>query len=803
MYSFLEAWRSLSQRPSLIIITVLTLGVTLGSLVMALTLNHVLLKKPLPYPQQDTLFVLQHGVYDDKQQLIGNMFPFPGLMSLYQDESLFKQSALLSYYLDSVLIKGKAHTQALSFTTSELQQLLDIKMAKGRFFEVTETIDKAAPVAVISYKTWQSLFESSPDILNQFLEFKGAQFRIIGVTAESFQDPELISHGRQSQIWFPWHFEPSSQAIKNGWGMIHAPLHFLAKLDEPSHAANLAKQLSIEVNNRWQQEVIDFKTLHGWSVTMKLTQLGTFILGDNKNSTVLLLVASSALFILCLVNLVNLFVARAAQKERQLAIRAAVGMPKLGLFKLMLCECSFLVGLSWVLAMGVAWLELLIIKQYLIEYWPRLNELSFSLFSLLSSSLIALFLTYFFATISTQKINFRALITHLHSSGKGTGTQVSKTLRQSLIIIQVSTVFTMVFFASHLLSEAFKPIVKPLGFSADNLMAIRFTSHTSEPPTREQSRQFVKSLRHELTLLPNVKSISQATSPFNDYAVSAVEFEQQSKRYSPHIKWVDDHYFNVIDQTLLFGRFFNAQEIRDNQAVIVINSTLASQLLSNKNIASAIGLYISVYGKAHQIIGVVESLQLPNQANNTARLYMTTSDAWPSLLVLLNEGTTLTADSLNKKAAQIDKRFHVFSKEAVIYHHAHSLLVPTITALLAIFITLLLVTFSFVGLYSMMRYQVRLRRSELATHLALGARQRDLVFLLLNESAFAISLGLMFSSIIIMSLLSITELSLTAIQLITFSGLAIVPVISLMLICCALPLKTLNTSSITRYLQSA
>lgn len=807
LYTLMESWSSLRRRPYFVFSTVVTLGIACGTLLVALSLNYLLLQKPMPYPEQEKLYVLQHGLYDDKQSLVGNMFPYPSLVALYQDKSSFKDAALISYYTDVVKINDESTTQNLSFSTPELSYLLGITMAKGRFFDNNEGVKQTTPVAVISYAFWQSHFGLSSDILNDFIEFKGVRFRIIGVTNKHFVEPELMTVGRQSQIWLPWGFEPSSDMVKSAWGMIHAPLHFITKQPSRERANELAVQLTKSVNNRWQQEVVGIKVLDGWSVNLRLIALNHYILGDNTTSLIILLIAALGLFLLCIVNVTNLFIARVAQKQRELAIRVAIGMKQGSLFRLMLCETSVLMGLSLTLALIVASLEVTLIKTYLVAYWPRLNELAIDGVVLFSGVFITCLLAILFALISTKHINSQALMLQLKTSGKGSAVQTSKSTRNIIATTQISIVFTFVFFSCVLLTQAANTIYKPLGFTQGNLLVMRFNSLSLMPPTRDESRQFMIELQTQLLALPQVNSLSQSTSPFNNYAIRAVEYAEHGESFSPHIKWVDHLYFDVIKQSLLFGRSFNVNEVKENADVVVINSTLAQSLLhDDRSLHNVVGQNLTIDDRPHRIIGVVATTDLPNQEVNTSRLFMTASQAWTSLLVATTPLSNITEKQLNQIAQQIDKRFALYSLEDVNQQHINLLFMPIVTSILAIILTLLIIVFSFIGLYSIMHYRVKLRQVELATYLAIGAKYRDLVWLLLKENVYVTLIGLCLGCVTVFAILclNISQLSnLSILQLLNYGGVALMLILAVVFVSCLLPINRCKKYNINRLLRQS
>ena len=166
LYLVKQAWTSLKGQPGFVGAVVSTMAVTLGALLCVLTLAYLLLIEPLPYPEQDTLFTVEHQLIDMDAKVDGNAFTYPNLMHLYTKQNVFSASALI-YHDADVLLSSPSHPRlSLSFITPQWFSLLGADMAIGRSFEATEALETYHPVAVLSYQTWEKQFALDKDILS-------------------------------------------------------------------------------------------------------------------------------------------------------------------------------------------------------------------------------------------------------------------------------------------------------------------------------------------------------------------------------------------------------------------------------------------------------------------------------------------------------------------------------------------------------------------------------------------------------------------------------------------------------------
>ena len=135
-----QAWASLKKKPGFILTVLLTMGITLGALLCAITLNYLLLVEPLPYPEQDRIFVAQHKIIDTEKQTDAVAFTYPGLVHLYKSKEAFEQAAMMNYSQNVIVSHRSQPLVNTAYVTPELHQILASPMAMGRMFEASEAM---------------------------------------------------------------------------------------------------------------------------------------------------------------------------------------------------------------------------------------------------------------------------------------------------------------------------------------------------------------------------------------------------------------------------------------------------------------------------------------------------------------------------------------------------------------------------------------------------------------------------------------------------------------------------------------
>jgi len=745
-YQQKQAWFSLKQKPAFVASVLATMGTTLGALLCILTLAYVLIFKPLPYPEQEKLYSVEHQLIDSESRIDGRAFTYPNLMHLFQKQSVFSNAALLYYDARVLTSKIEQPTLSTTFITPKWFDLLNAKMVVGRTFEATEALDTYNPVAILSYKTWQKEFGLDPDILNQKLEFIGVSYRIIGVLEKEFIEPQLLATGLKTNVFLPWDYNSIGQRDRKAWGNDDGSLMFIGKLNTDKSLTQVEQQLTSLISDNWQAQVTGRKFFTGWSIGIELNDFNSLILGNSENTVYLLLAGVVGLVLIACSNIANLFISRTAEQQRQLAIHASVGASQRQLFTTLLAQTGLLMFLSSLIALAISTFGFYILQNFLAEQLPRVDELKINEFTLFAAITCLVLFALFFARLSSRMINYHSLNASLQSSGKGTGVQVSKKTRKVLIVSQVAIVTALVFVNIILFKDAINTINKDGGFNTNNISHLVLGV---APPTglEEDNRQaHMLAVKAKLLELPQVESVSQSTSPLMGFSKWALASVDSDKRFTPGGKYIDDKYFKMINQPLIEGDYFTNTDVKNDNRVMIVNDVFAQQLAQT---GSALG---AMFNKDLKVIGIVKGVKLPGQTDIPPRAYYVTSYAKNMMMIKFKQGQSVSRIEIAKLIKQVSNQITLFSYKSLADSRKKLLFTQYTTALTTAGLAILTFFLATIGLYGILSYGTQMRRFEIGTRLAVGAKRLDMIKLIIKDNVSAILLGFMSSFIVLFAI---------------------------------------------------
>jgi predicted permease len=746
-YQQKQAWVSLKKKAGFVATVVTTMGTTLGALLCVLTLGYLLIVEPLPYPEQDKLYSVVHAIGDKTGETNATAFTYPGMIHLYKNQDVFESTALIQYGQDVLTSLPNQPRLSTGYVTPEWFELLGAEMQMGRVFESTEALDTFNPVAIVSYKTWQDEFDSAPDMLDKKVSFSGVSFRVIGVLGESFVEPQITQTGRDVGMWFPWDYNLDVR-MKERWGNISGALYFAGKLKDTLSAAQAEQIITPLVNDTWVENVVSMPFFNGWAIEMQLESFQTAIVGDSQNTVYKLLAGVLGLVLIAFANIANLFMSRTAEQQRQLAIYAALGAKKHHLFRGLLAESGLLMSLSLLVALVVASLGFSLLQANLASELPRINELGVNYITFLASIILAFSFALLFAFLSSKMINYRALNSMLQASGKGTGVQVSKRFRQGLIVSQVAIATVLVFTNITLFKEAVDTITQPPGYTVDNMTQMSLSVSASEFPPEEEVAAAMVQLKKSLLALPQVESISQSSSVLDGFGLWALTAVASGENFTPENNSISHNYFTMIGQALLEGDYFSEADIKDRNRVMIVNDKFAKRLNPD---GSALGLQISPGAEYEPftITGVVKGAKMPAESEMPMRAYTPANLSNTQMTLKLRDGQSIEPEQVVTAIKSVSSLYALFNLETLDSQKKRRLFTQYTTAATTATLAVITLFLASVGLYGILSYGTQMRRFELGTRMAIGAKRKDLVGLIVKDNLWVIVLGIA-SSIVVM-----------------------------------------------------
>jgi predicted permease len=754
LYQLKQAFLSLKKKPGFVVSVVSTMGITLGALLCVITLAYVMLLKPLPYPEQEKLYVVESKIKGSERAPKISMYPYPAFIELYKKQSALNKVAMIAYENTNITSHAEQPRINNAFISPEYFSLLNPPMALGRTFEASETLNTNNPVAVISFATWQTLYDQQVNVLEKNLTVNGVSFRIVGVSAETFIEPSLYQTGEKTQVWLPWDFNPVSEIKRKAWGNFAPNMFLLGKLDNTLTAKQAEMILTPQLTERWQQELVGNARFKEMTLKVEMKPLINVISGNNNTNLVLLFLAVVGLLVITVTNVSHLFVARSAEQQHQMAIKASLGMNRKQGAMQVFVETSCLMILAFFVALATANIGFFLLKTYLAELFNRIEELSISLTPLFILVITMLLITLILTKLTLKYFKFTSLNTTLQNSNKGQGVKVSTFFQQGVIMSQILVTVLIIFANMVFFKQAYESVNHETGFDIEQIEHLVLAFNGSGRPNVAEQQATYKQIKAQLLQMPQVSSVSLGNSPLSSYSVRKFGLGKDALEFSIEQKEIDQHYFSMIKQSLISGDYFTSSELNNNDNVVIINESLAKQL---KQFGKVIGQQIKGSRDESLIVkGIVADIHLPNserpEMNNNFLLYRPSKlGRGTGFMVKLKADQILPREQLVTIITRADARYSIYEYQSLTENYQQLLLNKKITLFTTGIITLVVIILAALGVFGVLDFNTRIRRFEIGTRLAIGAKGQDIIQLILKDNSKGIFIGVGLSMLILLS----------------------------------------------------
>jgi hypothetical protein len=326
--SLRQAWIRHARNKGLFALVVTALGLTLGVVVCAIQFTHLITSQPLPYPEQARLVVIEQVTFNQVAQRHSSDLSYPAIELLHQEakaQGILSASVMMDQARDVVSSHPAQPLVTIGYVSDGYAALFAPPMALGRFPAVGEHSGEQRPLAVISHTAWRDLFDLRRDVLGMLLRTAaGVDFEVVGVTAREFVEPEFRGPGKRTAVWLPWAFNPSPRQW--GWAANTETLTLAGHLPPETDGERVGERLSQLLSTRWAQEIgAGSGDRQGWSTRVELTPAQQMIAGSAAEVAPLLLAGTLGLFVITLVNIIHLLMARVAERAREFSIQRALG----------------------------------------------------------------------------------------------------------------------------------------------------------------------------------------------------------------------------------------------------------------------------------------------------------------------------------------------------------------------------------------------------------------------------------------------------------------------------------------------
>lgn len=765
------AWYALSKAKGYAATVVLTLGLTLGTLIAMFNLNYQVLAAPLPYADEERLVVGSTAWLEkDGRMLYQRLLPVHVFRQQYaQPSSYVSEQALFGFSYVGMTLRDLPHSPEIqvAYTTPGYMRMFQMPMLHGRAFSAEEDLGSYRAVAILSEHIWRQHYNADPAILERSVQISNQSFKVIGIAAATFEEPALIGPARRNNAWLPWDYAPASNARPGDISGAHL---YLAKLRQAQDRLAFEQELRPIVAQRFEEEIAALPAQAGRTVRFQADPLRLALEGDSSKATLSMLTGSVLLLLIAAANITNLLISRAVRQQRTMSIQAALGAQRHHLIGTVLAELSWLLALALGLALLVAEGAFALLWQYAGTTLPHLHTLGLNGPTIGFALLVCLLLALGFSWLISRHINYRALQQQLQSSGKGTGIQISRRIRQVLIGAQVALAALLLICSAQVLLQSLQQLGQQTGFSSSDRYQVTIDNITPAPDENlplndrraalRQQKEELMQVRDILQQHPAVQSVSVSNYPpisFDGYYGSAnflTAPERTDRLLFSRAVYTDQFYLPLFGITLLQGRNFTAQEISAQAPVLIINQTLAKQIQPDGQVLGH-KLYSTDGQLTFEIIGISADHYLPDlwSPTETGRSYLTRNlGSSANLQLQLKPGVQPDKTLINKAMAQVSPHYRAASIYSIDQNIDRLLLRNALTAGVTSIVVLVSFLLAAIGIYGVLNYSVQLRRFELGVRMAIGARPGTILRQLLLENLKPVLAGLTLAALLLVVL---------------------------------------------------
>ena len=777
--------RSFLKRPGFLFIAIATLALGIGATTAMFTVVNSVLLRPLSFPEPERIVRFQgtnsrHGITESNMSV-------PDIADWQTQSQSFEQIA--GFITGGVFLSINDETERVraAGVSTDFFPLFKINPISGRTIQADDAKEGAESVVMISHALWQRRFGGASDVVGKKFTINNRPSTIVGIMPAGFTYPA------DSEIWTPLLFRPAQEPRDNRYVSVVARL-------KPGASLSQAQTELDTINQRLAQNYVD--TNDGWGV--RLTELRESLVGELRTSLIILLSAVGFVLLIACANVANLLLARAASRQKEIALRTALGASRWRVVRQLLTESVLLSIVSGIAGLALSFWLIKLLIAITPPNTPRIDEIGIDLrvfgFTL-GVTVLAGLLFGLVPALQTSRPNLNVTLKDSGQRGSETG---GRNRIGSLLIISEITFSFILLAGAGLLIKSFKHLqeINP-GFNPDNVLVMRLTSPPGKYAQGEPRAQLYKQLIDQVKATPGVQSAGAILSlPLGADTFNVgrgviregrpmTPAEQTNPQHLP----ITPDYFKALQIPLKEGRTFTDQDTLQSTKVVIINETLARYLFPGE---SPIGKRFSIWRDEkfpREVVGVVGDTRRSLDAEPGQQMYVPYAQdpTWGSMsLVVRTSGEpTALAGSVREAIRSIDKAvptYNLKTMNEVVYTSAAARRVPML--LLSSFAGAAMLL-AMLGIYGVTSYYVTQRTHEIGVRMALGAQIADVLKLVLKRAMVLAIVGIGIGTagaIAVTRYMTTLLFGVKPIDVVTFVAVAVVLAL-VVLIACLVPAR--------------
>jgi predicted permease len=744
--------RQLRRSPGFGLVSVLTLALGIGANIAVFSVTNAVLLNPSGIPHPDGLVALR-ARYRAIADLNNIGISPPDYGDAAAGKNLFSATAVMqAASFNFSRENGNPELLRAAKVSSGYFDVFQTRPSLGRVFSPEEDQAGAGQVAVLSYRAWQKDFGSNPNILGSTLLLNQQSYKVIGVMGREFNWPNQV------ELWVPLalpvgrYEDPKYRYSEYLFGLARlrpgVSLNEVNTYLDSKAAANIASEGSKS-----------FGHASGWG--MFALPLNEMTGGSLRKPLTLLLIAVGIVLLIACANIAGLQIARASARQRELAVRVALGASRAKLIRHALIESLVLTVGGVGLGLAIAALSAPLLVRGLPSILGSQIQPSFGGPVLIFVIAIAVACSLLCGVVPAWNRTQAGWFSALQESGRaGTTGTGSHRARSSLVVAQVALSLLLLAGAGLLLSSLRALERVETGFQPDGLLSASLSLPATVYDSDEKQATFYTTLEERLRSVPGVKSAALANAlPFANDGGSASFFIEgrplAPNDPGPHanVQQISADYFSALRIPVLMGREFNDGDRATTQRVVVVDTVLARQCWPGKNpIGEHLSIDDRVKGPWYTVVGVVahaRASSLESDTNEGFYYFPLAQVPGPStdLVVRSSRSASDLTNEIGAAVRSVDSSIPLYDVKSMEQRVDESLIGRRFVVLLLTAFAGLALLLAALGLYGVISYSVRLRTRELGVRMALGAQRSKVMRLVLLQGARLAGIGILFGAL--------------------------------------------------------
>ncbi len=742
------AFRMLLKKPVFTLAALVNLAIGIGVNTAIFSVVNAVLLQPLPYTNPNEL-VFIWDTQRDKAEKMTYPVSAPNFRDWQEHSTTLASMSAYSFDYLNLVGRDKPERLFVAYVSSNFLNTFGVTPALGRGFNAGQGDNSPYDELIISHALWQRSFGGDPNVIGQHLTLNGNSFVVIGVLPHKFQIPRQVSLGIVTvddidaliPLSFVAHNEPETMT-QRGRHFLHA----VARLKPGANVQQASSDMTTLASSLEQQFPAE-----NTNFTVHLVPVHEQITGRVRPALLLLLAAVGLVLLIACSNVANLLLARYAGRQREFAIRMALGAGSFRLFQQLVTESLVLGliggGLGLLLAFGG--IQLLAASDF--SGIPRLMQLGVDGWVLGFTLLLSLATTILFALAPAFQYIRPDTNKALRNDERGSATPVSRKLRNALVVTEMALALMLLIGAGLLIKSFNRILSMNMGFNPQNILTTEIFLPRDKYPKPPQFVDFNRTLLEKLRNEPGVESVA-AVNVLPLKGSRSVDINVQGRPAPPpgqeiivSQRIVTPDYFKTMEIPLRQGRLFTEYDTSQSPRVALISEALAHRLWANQN---PVGEFIVTApdAPASQVVGVVGDV---NQSGVGAEgiepeFYLPYQQVpWRVFTVLVRSANAgQMSGTIQRNVISIDKDQPISQPALMETVLADKLSQRRLNMwLLAVFGGVALVL-ALVGIYGVISYTVTQRTHELGLRMALGAQPFHIMKLIVGHGMTLAVIGI-------------------------------------------------------------